>query len=85
MTAATESQVRMAAQLYELRETARRALGEAFKPRMAELGVLLTDIGKQHNKEPLTVAIALSKKNTLSGMDKLIVMAAAVELAEPST
>lgn len=84
MTAATEKQVRMAAQLYEMRETARRLLGDAFKPRMAELGSLLTDIGKQHGKEPLAVAIALSKKGTVSAMDSLIVMAAAVELAEPS-
>lgn len=84
MTAATEKQVKMAAQLYDMRDTARRLLGKKYTARMAELGGYLKMTADRDLKEPLEVAIEVCKKRNLAGTDLIMVMAAAVELAEPS-
>ena len=81
---ATEKQVTMAAELYNMRDKARRLLGDKYKPHMAELGRILTMTSERDKKEPLAVAIDVAKKRELVGMDLMLVMAAAVELAEPS-
>lgn len=81
---ATEKQVTMAAELYNMRDKARRLLGDKYKPHMAELGRILTMTAERDKKEPLAVAIDVAKKRELVGMDLMLVMAAAVELAEPS-
>ena len=74
----------MAAQLYEMRDKARRLLGDRYKPHMAELGNILTMTAQRDKKEPLAVAIEVAKKRNLIGMDLMLVMAAAVELEEPT-
>lgn len=84
-TQATEKQVAMAAQLYDMRDTARRLLGDKYKSHMAELGKILTMTAARDKKDPLAVAIEISKKRELIGMDLLLVMAAAVELTEPTS
>lgn len=81
---ATEKQVKMAAELYGMRDKARRLLGDKYKPHMAELGKILTMTAQRDKKEPLAVAIEVAKKRGLIGMDLMLVMAAAVELAEPT-
>ena len=81
---ATEKQVTIAAQLYDMRDKARRLLGDKYKPHMAELGKILTMTAARDKKEPLAVAIEVAKKRELIGMDLMMVMAAAVELAEPT-
>jgi hypothetical protein len=81
---ATEKQVKMAAELYGMRDKARRLLGDKYKPHMAELGKILTMTAERDKKEPLAVAIEVAKKRNLIGMDLMLVMAAAVELAEPT-
>lgn len=81
---ATEKQVTMAAQLYDMRDKARRLLGDKYKPHMAELGKILTMTAERDKKESLAVAVEFCKKRELIGMDLMMVMAAAVELAEPT-
>lgn len=81
---ATEKQVTMAAQLYDMRDKARRLLGVHYKPHMAELGRILKMTAERDKKDTLDVAIEVAKKRDLSGMDLMMVMAAAVELAEPT-
>lgn len=81
---ATQKQVQMAAQLYDMRDKARRLLGDRYKPHMAELGKILTMTAERNKKSALEVAIEVSKKRELIGMDLLLVMAAAVELTEPT-
>ena len=81
---ATEKQVTMAAELYNMRDKARRLLGDKYKPHMAELGKILTMTAQRDKKEPLAVAIDVAKKRNLIGVDLMLVMAAAVELAEPT-
>jgi len=81
---ATEQQIKMAAQLYDMREKAKRLLGERYKPHMAELGKILKATADRDRKSVLAVATEVAKKRELIGMDLMLVMAAAVELAEPS-
>lgn len=81
---ATESQVKMAAQLYDMRDKAKRLLGDKYKPHMAELGKILKMTADRDGKSPLVVATEVAKKRGLIGMDLLLVMVAAVEILEPS-
>lgn len=81
---ATEKQVQMAAKLYEMRDGAKSLLGDVYQVRMAEMGKLLLDAAEHAGITPLAAAIRLSKSPNLSVTDVLMVMAAAVELAEPS-
>jgi hypothetical protein len=81
---AAEQQVKMAAQLYDMRDKAKRLLGERYKPHMAELGKILTMTAERDGKSVLAVATEVAKKRDLIGMDLMMVMAAAVELEEPS-
>lgn len=82
---ASEQKVKMAAQLYDMRDKARRLLGDKYGPHMAELGRILKMTAERDGKEPLAVAIDIARKRELIGMDLLMVMSAAVELAEPTT
>ena len=84
MMDATEQQVAMAAKLYEMRDAAKRLLGEKFKSRMTEIGKLLSDSALRDGKTVLVSAMALCRERNLQGMDVIVVMAAAVELVEPS-
>ncbi len=52
---------------------------------MQDFAVLLTDAAKAGGVTELKVAIDACKKSNLQGMDMMLVMAAAVELIEPST
>lgn len=81
---ATEKQVAMAAQLYEMRDKARWLLGDKYKPQMTELGKILQMTADRDGKSVLHVATEVCKKRELIGMDLLLVMAAAVELVEPT-
>ena len=80
----TEQQVKITAKLYEMRDRARRLMGEKYKPHMAELGRILTMTAQRDRKSVLAVATEVAKKRELIGMDLMMVMAAAVELEEPS-
>ncbi len=59
---ATEQQVQVAAKLYEMRDRARRLLGEKYKPHMAELGRILKDTARQAGKSEIAVAMEVVKK-----------------------
>lgn len=80
----TESQIKMAAQLYDMRDKAKMLLGDKYKGHMETLGKILKDIPRQKDKAVLSVAIDLCKKHELAGMEFLFTLAAAVELEEPS-
>jgi hypothetical protein len=81
---ATEKQLTIAVQLYDMRNKARRLLGDKYKPHMAELGKILKMTADRDKRSVLSVATEISKKRNLIGMDLLMVMAAAVELMEPT-
>ena len=81
---ATEKQVQIAAQLYDMRAKAKRLLGEKYKTQMEELGRILKMTSDRDGKPAIVIAADVCKKRGLIGMDLLLVMAAAVELTEPS-
>jgi len=81
---ATEQQVRMASQLYDMRDKAKMLLGDKYAAHMAELGKILKMTAERDKQSVLAVATDVCKKRNLIAMDLLMVMAAAVELEEPS-
>lgn len=80
---ATQQQIQLAAQLYEARDAARTILGPKFAPLMTRLGQDLTSLATARGKQPLAVAIQAGRALG-GGMDAIFLLAAAVELAEPS-
>ena len=81
----TEKQVKMAAKLYEMRDTAKRLLRDKYAAKMTEYGEILQATAERDSRTPMEVAIAVSYKNDTPAMEICFIMAAAVELAEPST
>lgn len=79
---ADERQVRLAAQLYEMRDTAQRLLGGRYTAKMAELGAALRQVAERTGRQPLAIAIETARD--ASPVDVCCLLAAAVELAEPS-
>jgi hypothetical protein len=80
---ATEQQVRMAAQLYQARDAVRRLLGDKYAAKMAELGEALQRLADARGTTVLKEAIGAAR--AVSGVDSLLILAAAVEHAEPTT
>lgn len=81
---ASKNQIQMAAQLYDMRDKAKRLLGDKYKAQMDDLGRILSMTAERDKKSVLAVATEVCKKRELIGMDLLLVMSAAVELVEPS-
>lgn len=81
---ATQTQVAMAAKLYEARDAMRRILGDKFAARMAELGAVIKQVATKRGHNELRAAQDIIRAGELQGMDALQVLAAAVELVEPS-
>ena len=81
---ATEQHVGIAAQMYECRATARRLLGERFKPKMREFGKIVQAVAKRDNCNEIVAGATVIKEAKLFGMDSLMLMAAVVEMVEPS-
>jgi hypothetical protein len=79
-----EQQVRLAAKLYEARDASRRILGEKYKERMALYGrgIRVLQIGETQDSV-LSATIELAKKCDHE-MEVIFVIAAGVELIEPS-
>lgn len=83
--AATEKTVRMAAKLYEMRDLAKRLLGDRYSEEMGEIRKIIKGVqsGLKLN-EPLVAATRICTANSLGGVDAALIMAAAVEMVEPS-
>jgi len=82
---AVESQIRLAAKLYEMRDTAKRFLGDRYAGHMADLRKMIEQVQSVlHIEEPLAAATKLCTANSLDGVAVIYVMAAAVEMIEPT-
>jgi hypothetical protein len=79
-----EKQVKIASALYDARMAAKLILGDKYKEHMKELGGILTATSEKTGVSVLQVATDVCKKRMLTGMDALFILAAAVEIAEPS-
>lgn len=80
---ATERHVRIAADLYKARDTARRMCGEKYSANMAEIGGVLKEIARARGVDVL-VAATDAAKDGRTGFDAWMILAAAVELIEPT-
>lgn len=81
---ATQKQIQMAAKLYEMRDAAKSLLGERYADEMAEYGKVIRILAKRRGISELAAATAMSKDASLSALGVLKVMAAVVEMTEPS-
>jgi hypothetical protein len=79
---AIEQRARLAATMYECRDAARSLLGDRYAARMAEIGKAIDAISTARRIG--TVAAATLMARNLDGMNALQVIAAAVELVEPT-
>jgi hypothetical protein len=78
---ASEKQVRMAARLYEMRETARRLLGDGYAAKMKELGDAMKPVSEKTGRPVLSIAIEAAKE--ADGLSQCYLLAAEVEVSEP--
>ena len=78
------NQVQMAAQLYSIRDSVRGLMGDNYHARMAELGGMLQRIAEKHGCSELSAARRIAADEDASSFDAMAVLAAAVELIEPS-
>ncbi len=80
----TQQAIQTAAKLYETRETVKRLLGDRYRERMTELGATLEKIAARKGKDVLMTAKEICSDPGMTGMEIGQIMAAAVELLEPS-
>ena len=74
----------LGAKFYETRDTARLMLGEHYSGRMQELGAVLTKVATGRKTGTLDAAQDMVRAADLYGFEAIQVLAAAVELIEPS-
>jgi hypothetical protein len=79
---AMEREVKMAASLYEARDTARRLFGVGYKSRMDSYGQTIKSVAKTTDCTDLAAAIDCAKR--VGGVAAMCYLAAAVELIEPT-
>lgn len=81
---ATEHHVAMAAKMYQCRTTAQRLLGDKFRQRMQDYASVVRAVAKRDNCNDIVAGATVIKEAGLQGMDSLLLMAAVVEMIEPS-
>lgn len=84
MTTISEKSIGIAAKMYECRNSARQILGEKYQNHMNQLGTSIKAVAKRDNCTELTAAINIIKGPDLDGMEAMMIMAAVVEIIEPS-
>lgn len=81
---ATDQQVALVTKMYACRDAARTILGDRFKPRMAELEQIIRTVAKRDNCNDIVAGSTVIKEARLEGTGSLMLMAAIVEMVEPS-
>jgi len=81
---ANEQHVAIAAKMYECRATARRILGDKYHQHMNERALVVRAVAKRDNCDDIVAGATVIKESGLQGMDALLLMAAVVEITEPS-
>ena len=81
---ATEQCVQTAAQMYECRAAARRLLGDMYQYHMDERARVVRAVAKRDNCNDIVAGATVIKEAGLQGAQALLMMAAVVEMTEPS-
>lgn len=76
--------IQLTAKLYECRDAAKVLCGDKYQERMQQLGQYIAKVAEREKQNEVSVALAMCKGCSLEGADVALVMAAAVELIEPS-
>lgn len=79
----TEQAVKMAAKLYECRDTAKRVFGDRYYERMEAYGQTVKSAANALNCSDMAAATTLANKAG-GGMAAICFLAAVVEMTEPS-
>jgi hypothetical protein len=81
-----EKEIKIAAKLYECRDTAKRFFREKYAERLKPYMHIVQEVMKANELEVLEAILKISKTQTNQedGMRQMLFMAAAVELIEPS-
>lgn len=80
----TERNIGIAAQMYKCREAARILLGNKYQAHMNECARVVRAVAKRDNCNNIVAGATMIKENGLHGMDALLLMAAVVEMTEPT-
>ena len=70
--------------MYECRSIARKALGNSFKPKMEEFAQVIRAVADRDKCNDIVAGATIIKAANLQGVDSIMMMAAVVELVEPS-
>lgn len=81
----SEEEIRMANKLYEMRDAAKRLLGDTYVARMNILREPISRIQRVDKCDPLVAATTIAKGTNANAYEVIFIMAAAVEMIEPST
>lgn len=76
--------VQLTAQMYHMRDTMRSLCGPQYSERVAKWQSAITNVAKGKKLDPLQAAIQLAKAANGNGFAVIAVMAAYVEMIEPS-
>lgn len=81
-----EQQIKMAAKLYRCRDTAKRFFGEEFKEKIQPYKKIISDVAMDKNIGELEAMMKICDDDVIknNGWTLMLLMAAAVELVEPS-
>ena len=83
----SEQNVRLAARIYEMRDTAKRILGERYAACVGEWVAIINRVQEREKLDVLPAVLHIQKRvvekgKDLSDMDILLMTAAAVEMSE---
>jgi len=79
-----EKSVTLLTQLYDARRTVRELYGSQYRAYMAALGKTIVALTESSGRSTLDCTLELAKAPTLKPIERLAVIAAGVELLEPS-
>ena len=79
----TEQAVKMAAKVYECRDTAKRVFGDGYQKLMEAYGQVVKSVANEMRCSELSAATTLANKAG-GGMAAVCYLAAVVEMTEPS-
>jgi hypothetical protein len=82
-----EQQIKMAAKLYRCRDTATRFFGDEYKEKIEPYKKIIADVARDKNIGELEAMMKICEDDVIknNGWTLMLLMAAAVELVEPST
>lgn len=81
---ATEAKVKQAAELYKMRDSAKAVLGADYMPTMRQTGKAIKGVAAELKCSDLAAAIRMTKEAGVDGFAVIMILAALVELVEPS-